>query len=335
MIRAFLLGLLLAASPPAVAADLVAAPEDLVIFEPPPPVPDGFTTVPGLHADVHGHPEYEPLLLEISRQAAEALPRLAEELGVPIGGRVQIYVAATDEEFRALQPGRPPEWADATAWPESGTVFLRSNRARGSGQRPLAQVLDHELVHVLVGRAFMPHEPPRWLHEGLARYVAGEYDPAAVDILAKGMATGGLYSVEELQLAFPRHAQGAQLAYAQSSDFIAWLVAEHGEEALRTTIRELAAGRTIDAALYTATGQNLHELDAAWRSRFSKPGAPLWAAGLGDLAWWGTGILALGAAVLARRRYKMRMERYAELERAREASLAGWWIHPIPPDQVH
>ena len=86
---------------------------------------------------------------------------------LPVGRTVHVYVARTQEQFRTLQPGNAPTWADATAYPGMGTVFLRDPKIRIATDEPVEQVLDHELVHILLGRAFAPAIPPSWLQEGV------------------------------------------------------------------------------------------------------------------------------------------------------------------------
>jgi hypothetical protein len=320
----------LAWSPLADAAEFVAPKEIVVELAPPPPVPDGFATVDGLNLVVHGHPEQMGVLTQIARKGSDDLPRLAELLGVPIGERVHVFVAETDEEFRALQPGRPPEWADATAWPDRGAVFLRSARARGANDRPIGTVLDHELIHVLLGRAFAPHEPPRWLQEGMATAMAQELGPEHAQVLQEALASGRLGTIEELQIAFPQDREGARIAYAQSADFVAWLHDRGGDEGIRRLVRSLAAGSNMDAAVYAAVGLTLADADKEWRSHLAK-GLPF---GLGTTSFteslWA--LTAAGAAVgliFRRRRQNARLARMAELEAARDrmAALMGGIVH--------
>jgi hypothetical protein len=326
--RRLLLVLLLALAP--IAPEALAGGETMhrapegPWFQDPPPVPRGFEAVEGTNVSVYGHPESSALLLDLARKGSDAVPRIATQLGVPLGERVLVFVARDDAEFVALQPGRPPEWADGTAWPDRGTVFLRSPRARGNTSRPIERVLEHEIAHVVLGRVFAPHEPPRWLQEGVAQYVAGEVDPSVVPRLARGMTSRGLFTLDELQPGFPKDAAAADLAYAQSGDFVAWLVETHGEESLRLMIRAFARGATIDGAVYEATGDTLDEVDAAWRERLVD-GPPLWFAAMAidDLLWLGTGGLALGALVAARRRMVRRKQRMAEREAAIAAMLAA------------
>jgi hypothetical protein len=310
---------------PAFGVDLVATPDEVPALSEPPSLPPGFETMSGINLDVHGHPDEAALLLHLAQHGNTALPELARRMGVPVGGRVQVYLARTDAEFHALQPGRQPEWADATAWPELGVIFLRSPMARGSSARPIETVLDHEIVHVLLGRAFVPHDPPRWLQEGMAQVMSGEYSPATTRDLAHGML-GGLYSLEELHDGFPRGAAGARTAYAQSADLVAWIHAEHGEAAMQRLVRELARTGDIDGALRSATGAGLQEADLAWRARLDR-GAPLWLSALAseETLWMAVGFLGLAAVVRGRMRLRARFARLASEELARDALLEGLW----------
>lgn len=320
MLRALFLAFALLLAPGvAGAADMVAAPVGDFSDPPLPGVPAGWITEGGLNVDVYGHPQEDRLLVELARHANESIPRLAKELGVPIGGRTVVYVAQDDDEFHALQPGRTPEWADGTAWPHIGAVFLRSPRVRADGAESLLRVLDHELTHVLLGRAFAPNDPPRWLQEGLARDFAGEQGPQDAAIISRAVITGGLFSLENLHTAFPRNANGAAVAYAQSADFVAFIRGEKGDDALRKLIRELAGGATIDAAIYRSTGETLGALDDRWRARFS--GGTAWISGAGSFLTFGFGVAVIGGLLRRRAQTRVRMRRMKEAEAARDAAM--------------
>jgi len=277
-----------------------------------PPPPEEWRTVHGSFLRVHGEDRDFSTLLRLARHGSDALPDLATRLGVPIGDTIHVYLAGSDQVFRELQPGNAPSWADATAYPALGVIYLRSHRARHGQSKPLEQVLDHELVHVLLGRAFMPQRPPQWLQEGVAQVMAGEFTPQTTEDLAAGMLGGGLISLEDLSRGFPSDARRAKLAYAQSADFVAWLQMQHGPEALTVLIKEMAAGATIHAAVRRATGRFLEDIDREWRGRLTS-GIPLSLTPLTTVdAWWAlAGIALLIGGVLRRRQFRRRL---AEME---------------------
>jgi hypothetical protein len=303
------LTLLLTFARPAEAQQWTQAPEVVEGTELP-PVPPDWITVPGTFLRVHGPEELTGVLLRVARHGSSALPELATRLEVPIGDTVHIYVAPDDATFRSIQPGLPPTWADATAWPKLGAVFLRAPEARPGTEEPLEQVLDHELVHVLLGRAFAPRTPPAWLQEGVAQVLADQLGPDEAQTLARGSLTG-LVSLESLEHGFPSDPRRARLAYAESADFVAYLMEHHGEGVVRELVRQGAKGGSMRQVVFGATGRFLDDVEADWRAPYDT--APVQFAALAGGEWlWLVGAAALTMAWVRRRRDFRR--RLAEME---------------------
>ncbi len=300
----------------------------------PEPVPEavvapagGWWVEDGLWARVHAVEADRALARRLADHAATAVPRLAATLGVPGGRAISVYIAPTAADFARMQPGLPPEWADGTAWPSRGWIFLRAPDARGGETTPLETVLDHEIVHVLLGGAFREGQGgppvPRWLQEGLARLYAGELGPDTARTL---LARAGLPSLASLTRTFPQDPLDARVAYAAATDFLGRLRDTHGESALRTLVRAMAEGRTAPDALRLATGEDLATLEQRWRADWAAPlawsRALDWATALG---WPPLAVgLALGWARKARRNRTTlarweREEALAEILAAREA----------------
>ncbi len=279
----------------------------------PPDVPEGWVRVDRVGLSLAGPPSDAARLEALADHASEALPRLADALGVPVGGRIHGVLASDETLFHTLQPGRPPAWADATAWPGHGWIFLRNPDLRGGMARPLEQVLDHELVHILLGRAFAPAPVPSWLQEGTAQVLAGEAGPELPARLRRGLAvTGRSMALADLVRGFPADPARADLAYALSADFIHHLRRTHGEDALRRIVRAGAAGRGLDVALREVTGQSVDALDAAWQATLPTPTSAWMTPEVMDAALW-TGAAALvggvGALRLLGRRRRTRSAR--------------------------
>jgi Peptidase MA superfamily len=310
--------------PAASAQQWTSAPARPVLVDLP-VTPADWSTVPGTYLRVHGPLELVPVLMRVARHGSEVLPDFAERLNVPIGSTIHIYVAPDDATFRQLQPGRPPTWADATAWPELGVVFLRAPDARQGGDpEPLEQVLEHELVHILIGRAFAPNDPPAWLQEGAAQVLANQLGPEEAQILARGAAGAGLISLDALQARFPVDARRAELAYAQSADFLAFLMETGGDDVLPKLVESSRAGGSIRQVVYTSTGRFLEDAEAEWKARHT--GLPIRLAALANLDWvFGLGALALVIAWVRRRRqFKRRLEEMGREEDLVDELVARW-----------
>lgn len=248
--------------------------------------------------DVYASRQDEAVAHEMMRHAHTAIPRIAEQLGLATGGAMQIYIANSQAEFDAMQPFAPPDWADGTAWPKNGWVFLRTPRIRRGASEPLHQVLEHEIVHILLGRAFAHYPVPRWLQEGVAQVVAGEYTPEKIAQLGSFAEP---MSFLDLARGFPADRLRAQMAYAQSASVVSFLFREHGQESLHVLIEEMSQGHALDVALVRATGLTPQELDVAWRGRTFQ--VPMW---IRSLSVDGTLIALVGVMVLlgSVRKYK-------------------------------
>lgn len=173
--------------------------------------------------------------------------------------------------------------------------------ARDRGE--LASLLVHELTHLLNARALGTRTPP-WIEEGLADDLAfaeigpgGRLDPGTVGgaerheasltpsrelmirasweggkgalvSLVRRVRAGDLPSVEGVAQASWRALADPDrraLLYAESTFFVRYLLAEHGD-GFRRYLRELAAGGLGDpAALIEALGLEWADLDAEFR----------------------------------------------------------------------
>jgi hypothetical protein len=305
-----------------------AEPTRLSQVHPMPELGDGWQSIETIYARVHHRSEDTAVARQLSAHAEVSIPRLSKELALPTGGVMDIVISPDTEHFRATQPGTPPQWADATAWPQSSLVFLRSPRDRGGQARPLTQVLDHEVVHVVLGKAFAPQQVPRWLQEGTAQLLAKEYTAELTKQLAAGLLGDNLLELQDLTTGFPQSPARARLAYAQSADFMAHIRADYGEEAFQNLIQQLAQGRPTDAAIRLATGRSVAEVDEEWRDRLES--GPLWLQAVVN----DSSLLAMAGLLFALGYWRFRARKIAvlkEWEREEEAQdalyaqMAEYW----------
>ena len=305
-VRGLALGILLGA--PAHAATIGAAPPAQEAL----PWLSGWDGVihPAGRVVLHVAPGQELLAQGLAASATASLDAIGRATGLDQGGAIQVFVVEDEAAFHRLQPGAPPRWADATAWPSYGWIFLRGPRLRGPEAAPLEQVLAHELVHIVVGRAFAPGSAPRWLQEGLAQSLSGERD------LAPRPSRDDVPSLAAVTANFSGDPHAADAAYVAAADWVRWLELRLGPAGFGRVLRGVAAGRTLSGAILEVTGEGLPALEAAWRA--SLPVGAWWTTvQLDTLAW-----ALAGAAVAARAawgrgaRRGRAYRRYAEEEQA-------------------
>lgn len=266
----------------------------------------------GLYLRVYASMEDRQVASRLATAGNRELPRLSKRLGLPIGTQIDVYLAPTQADFSKLQPGVPPDWADGTAWPQHGLIFLRSPSVRPGTAEPLEQVLKHELVHILVGRAFGHQIPPHWLQEGLASYIAGEVTYERTGELGSHMPNT-LLNFAALEQGFPRDPLLARLAYAQSGDLVAFLAARHGDASLGALVREMAEGTPMTVALRRVMGESPVQMEREWMERWENPIGKLPALG-GLLAGAGMTVAGVLAIRRIRRRNQQKLERWEREE---------------------
>jgi hypothetical protein len=288
----------------------------------------------GRYVVVHAAPEDARVARRLATHADTAVPRLADALGLPAGQRIRVVVAPDDRTFATMQPGTPPTWADGTAWPLQGLVFLHAPDARRGDATALETVFDHELVHVMLGRAFAPRRVPHWLQEGSAQLLANEIRPDQTDRLGALGGADALLRLDDITGSWPADPVRAQLAYAQSAHLVAFLRNTYGQDAFHELVRRLARGQDVDASLRAATGLTAHQIDTAWRTRLAS--SPLWM----KQVFTDTTLLGLGGFMLVagffahrkrRREQLARWEREEAVQDAIYASLAGEGWGPSRP----
>jgi hypothetical protein len=176
-------------------------------------------------------------------------------------------------------------------------------------------VLDHELVHVLIGNAFGARSAPRWLQEGLAQYWTGELGPRTGDDLARVVfGRDALFSLHQLNAGFHGDPYRARLAYDAAADFVGFVATHYGEHAVRDLVAHMAAGAPFDDALEAATGADVATVEAAWRGHWSDPALWLKALTSTEVLWGVGAMLVLVGAWRVRRRAHRKLARWEREE---------------------
>ena len=205
-------------------------------------------------------------------QNADAIAEsISKQLGFALPGRVRIIIAPDQEYFHSVQPAgaQVPEWAVGVAYPQLNMIVLLKNSGGD-----ILKTFEHEMCHILLGQAFGPgHQVPRWLNEGMAVIVAGEWSMQRLSTMTMAVLTGKLLPMDDITHAFPRDGRRAELAYCQSFYFISFLKSSFGNDAFRTFLNIYSVGKDFKLALWKAYYLRWDEIEQLWleylRLRFS------------------------------------------------------------------
>lgn len=138
---------------------------------------------------------------------------------------------------------------------------------RSEDEEALTATLVHEYVHLAVDR-MAGDEVPRWLDEGLAMVISGEWNQVTQQVLEGYIARGQVVPFEELAEVFS--STDPTRAYVTSAGLTAYLVRQHGMHVLKDVLVEIGNGTKPDAALMRAVGADSVTLYDAWSREIHK-----------------------------------------------------------------
>jgi hypothetical protein len=164
------------------------------------------------------------------------------------------------------------------------------------------------------------NDAPLWLVEGVAIYQARERSIERVQTLWEAAFRGGVLDLDDLDRRFPSRPHAVSLAYAESADFVAWLLRRSGPEKLGEMLGRMRRGQRFETAVSQTWSMGIGSLEQEWRNDLSNRFGALPMFATGSVGWVLVGLLV----VLAWRRRKDRSaaieKRWAE-EDARQAQL--------------
>jgi hypothetical protein len=186
-------------------------------------------------------------------------------LGVEEKEPIDFYIyAGRDEFYDIIGPGLQENVGGLAL---AGIRTLFANIGPSAVADPwVGVVVPHELTHIVFDTATTNpyHEPPHWLNEGLADYLAVGYEAGARGNVERAARDGELMPLHALVGQFPSTAARFSLAYDESVSAIDYLVRTHGQEALVALIRSYADGVSDDAAFQAALGVDTAGFEAGW-----------------------------------------------------------------------
>ena len=160
---------------------------------------------------------------------------------------------------------------------------------------------------------------------------SGELIAQRMKTLWSATLSGTLHPLADLDKRFPADPFQVQIAYAQSADFVRFMLRDSDRARFHAMISRVRSGQPFDRAVRDAYGSDLRKLEFQWRSdlehRYSvipiiTGGTALWVLIVGGLGW---------AYVRRRRRAKAVMARWEREEALEDALRAQLLADEDPP----
>ncbi len=195
----------------------------------------------------------------------DAVAATAELLGVTETEPIDFFIYADQASFYAALGPATRENVGGQAHPDIRTLFALITPA-DIGASWVESVVPHELTHVVFATAVDNpyHDPPHWLNEGLAVYLADGYGASDQEQVGQAAKARSIIPLDGLAGAFPTTRERFFLAYAESVSAVERIVRVSGRDALVKLIRSYADGVSDDAAFQAALGRDVAGFEADW-----------------------------------------------------------------------
>ena len=263
-----------------------------------------------LHVHLHGiDEERRPPLERLSR---DAVRRVEEDLVARLHGDLHVDFVGSPADFKVVM-----DTHGVVGWPEAwiaGLALLGQDRiivqVGGPGALKTAETVRHEMVHVALHALSGGGWTPRWYHEGVAMWLAGEATYERLKEAAGAGAFGTLDSLRDLDGSFDP--QGNQVAversYAVAAGFVRFAVVRAGDRRAIVQLHERMMRGLDFRAAWTATfGMAPDALFTLYVTHLGTHGSA-WTVALSDGLIWGLvsvlALLATGTAWRHRPRYE-------------------------------
>jgi hypothetical protein len=200
--------------------------------------------------------------LDIGERAVEEATTL---LGVDETRPIDFFVYGDRDAFFDVLGPAIQENVGGVALAEIRTMFANIEPSQVNDPW-VGIVIPHELTHLVFDTATRNpyHEPPHWLNEGLADYLAQGYNAGARGAVENAARSGAIMPLRALVGRFPTTPDRFSLAYDESVSAIDFLIRTYGQDALVGLIRSYADGVSDDIAFEDALGVNVAGFEAAW-----------------------------------------------------------------------
>ena len=230
--------------------------------------PAGYSRLETGHFYFYFYPQQKPLANHLMQRAEDIRAQIISDLGVEFATKTKVYLAASEDEFRQLQPqkNKKPGWVDGLAYPALNVIILKAVRTQGEPGRNITKNFIHEFTHINIGRAFKWRKIPHWLNEGLAMYESREWQLGRVSNMTRAVLTNKLIPLRDLTNKFPLGYQRASLADDQSFYLVSYLLSKKGRGAFHQFIREYGRGKKLEQVLSEVYGLSLAGLEKEWKT---------------------------------------------------------------------
>jgi hypothetical protein len=219
------------------------------------------------HIDLHFYPEEEELARWVATVAEEGAVELMQEMNVEPSKRIPFLLYSTHRDFQQtnVSPYLIPEEVGGLTDLIKGRVLVPHN---GSYHR-LRWVVRHELVHAIMleklSQVLREHKksrysyPPLWYVEGLAEFLATEWDSRADMALRDAVINDHLVPIHEMW-----RIDGSFLMYKEGQSILMYIADKYGRDKVLEFLSSWWKKESFEELVVEILGVTVKELSDEW-----------------------------------------------------------------------
>jgi hypothetical protein len=261
----------------------------------------------------------------IIRNAETIKADLVATLGQSVLSHVDVRIARNAQDMASLAPAEapPPQYAAGVAYSSLHLVLISLTPPGPAGDgTDVEEVFRHEMAHVALEDATLGHHLPRWFNEGFAIHASGENPFMRWKTLQDATLSKKILPLNEIDQGFPNDNYEVSIAYAESADFVRFLVRHSDEKRFASLVDRVRTGSSFDRAMGDAYSTNLRKLEFEWREDLNKRFTLTPVLLGGSLLWVVLAGVMVAAYVKKRRHAKDTLARWEREEHALDVARA-------------
>ncbi len=197
---------------------------------------------------------------------SQKLAGIADLVGlVDPGAPIRVILAPEGSETASSAP----TWVSGYAYGSLGVVVLFPERSPSYPDSTLAELLRHEVAHVLIARAASGRDVPRWFNEGVATLAADVWRLNDRSRLAATLIFQGDITIAEIDRLFAGERSDVARAYALSSAFVRDVALRYRHDAVAQVLELVAIGTPFEEAFLRGTGRTVAQAERSFWRRHS------------------------------------------------------------------
>ncbi|MCD6384341.1 hypothetical protein J7M23_01050 [Candidatus Sumerlaeota bacterium] len=260
----------------------------------------------------------ENVIKDILQTAELARQRVTDKVKRPFLLKTEIVLYLTQQEFQE-RTQHSSEHILASADPAQNVIFVNLQLLAQSPLEQFSKTFVHEYAHIYLGN-MCSRRLPRWLDEGIAMHLAGDWHLSDAIDLAVARLSGKYIPLAELEVSFPSDPKRMRLAYLESYSLVSYILKQRYNRAdvsvLVDDLTDPEDGQELISLYWNRLVRDGYELN--WRNATKyaiRNFIIILMLAFNTIFWFGVSMLLIIAYFRKRRRQRPLLEEWENEER--------------------